>query len=89
MTTFPDDDAYDALVVVREIPFHSLRVHRAPAFRGVAHVARLPGGRIAGRGRMSPRGVRKAATRTTTSALLGLPRDDSRTHRKLLSLVTS
>jgi GTP cyclohydrolase I len=36
---------------------------------------------------MSLRGVQKAGTRTTTSALLGLLRDDARTRQEFLSLV--
>ena len=38
---------------------------------------------------MSLRGVQKAGTRTTTSALLGLLRDDARTRQEFLSLVTA
>jgi GTP cyclohydrolase I len=38
---------------------------------------------------MSLRGVQKAGTRTTTSALLGLLRDDPRTRQEFLSLVTA
>jgi GTP cyclohydrolase IA len=37
---------------------------------------------------MSLRGVQKAGTRTTTSTLLGLLRDDGRTRQEFLSLVT-
>ena len=37
---------------------------------------------------MSLRGVQKAGTRTTTSALLGLLRDDARTRSEFLSLAT-
>jgi GTP cyclohydrolase I len=36
---------------------------------------------------MSLRGVQKAGTRTTTSALMGLLRDDARTRQEFLSLV--
>ncbi|HEU0316631.1 MAG TPA: GTP cyclohydrolase I, partial [Solirubrobacteraceae bacterium] len=82
MTTFPNDGGYDELVVVREIPFHSLCMHHLLPFHGVAHLAYLPGERIIGvvieaeHLCMSLRGVRKPGTRTTTSALLGLLRDD-------------
>ena len=38
---------------------------------------------------MSLRGVQKAGTRTTTSALLGLLRNDPRTRQEFLSLVTA
>jgi GTP cyclohydrolase I len=47
-TTFPNDEHYDELVLVREIPFHSLCEHHLLPFHGVAHVAYLPGERIIG-----------------------------------------
>jgi GTP cyclohydrolase I len=134
LTTFHNDEGYDELVVVREIPFHSLCMHHLLPFHGVAHVAYLPGERIVGLSKlarvvelfarelqlqerltmqianclqehlrpkgvgvvveaehlcMSLRGVQKAGTRTTTSALLGLLRDDARTRQEFLSLVTA
>jgi GTP cyclohydrolase IA len=131
LTTFPNESAYDELVVVRDIPFHSLCMHHLLPFHGVAHVAYLPADRIVGLSKlarvvelfarelqlqerltmqvagclqehlqpkgvgvvveaehlcMSLRGVQKAGTRTTTSALLGLLRDDARTRQEFLSL---
>src|SRR5215217_2834270 len=47
-TTFPNDGDYDELVVVRDIPFHSLCEHHLLPFVGVAHVGYLPGERIVG-----------------------------------------
>jgi GTP cyclohydrolase IA len=47
-TTFPNDEGYDELVVVRDIPFQSLCMHHMLPFHGVAHMAYLPGGRIIG-----------------------------------------
>ena len=47
-TTFPNDDAYDELVLVRSIPFHSLCMHHMLPFHGTAHVGYLPGERIVG-----------------------------------------
>jgi GTP cyclohydrolase I len=133
MTTFPNDAGYDELVVVRDIPFHSLCMHHLLPFHGVAHVAYLPGARIIGLSKlarvvelfsrelqlqerltmqvanclqehlrpkgvgvvleaehlcMSLRGVQKAGSRTTTSALLGLLRDDARSRQEFLSLAT-
>lgn len=133
LTTFPNEARYDELVVVRDIPFHSLCMHHLLAFHGVAHVAYLPGERIVGLSKlarvvelfardlqlqerltmqiatclddalapkgvgvvieaehmcMSLRGVQKPGTRTMTSALLGLLRDDPRTRAEFLSLVT-
>jgi GTP cyclohydrolase I len=47
-TTFPNDEGYDELVVVRDIPFQSLCMHHMLPFHGTAHVAYLPGERIVG-----------------------------------------
>src|SRR4051795_267938 len=47
-TTFPNDGHYDELVLVRDIPFHSLCEHHLLPFHGVAHLAYLPGERIIG-----------------------------------------
>jgi GTP cyclohydrolase I len=47
-TTFVNEDGYDELVLVREIPFHSLCMHHMLPFHGLAHVAYLPGERIVG-----------------------------------------
>jgi len=47
-TTFENTEGYDELVVVRDIPFHSLCMHHLLPFTGVAHVAYLPGERIIG-----------------------------------------
>jgi GTP cyclohydrolase I len=47
-TTFPNDEGYDELVLVRAIPFHSLCMHHLLPFHGVAHIGYLPGERILG-----------------------------------------
>jgi GTP cyclohydrolase I len=48
LTTFPNDEGYDELVLVRDIPFQSLCMHHLLPFHGVAHVAYLPAERIIG-----------------------------------------
>jgi GTP cyclohydrolase I len=48
MTTFPNDEGYEELVLVRDIPFHSLCEHHLLPFRGVAHIGYLPGERLVG-----------------------------------------
>jgi GTP cyclohydrolase I len=48
LTTFPNDEGYDELVLARDIPFHSLCQHHMLPFKGVAHVGYLPGERILG-----------------------------------------
>ena len=48
LTTFPNDEDYDELVLARDIPFHSLCEHHLLPFHGVAHVGYLPAGRILG-----------------------------------------
>lgn len=47
-TTFPNNEAYDELVVVRSIPVQSVCEHHFLPFTGVAHVGYLPGSRIVG-----------------------------------------
>lgn len=44
--TFPE--SYDEMVLVRDIPFHSMCEHHLLPFSGVAHVAYLPNGRVTG-----------------------------------------
>lgn len=48
LTTFPNDEEYDELVVVRDIPVQSVCEHHMLPFVGVAHVGYLPGDRILG-----------------------------------------
>lgn len=48
LTTFPNEEGYDELVLLREIPFHSLCMHHLLPFHGVGHIAYLPGERIIG-----------------------------------------
>jgi GTP cyclohydrolase IA len=48
LTTFPNDEGYDELVIARDIPVHSLCEHHLLPFHGVAHVGYLPGQRILG-----------------------------------------
>ncbi|WP_232807081.1 GTP cyclohydrolase I FolE [Geodermatophilus chilensis] len=48
MTTFPNEEAYDEMVLARDIPFTSLCQHHLLPFTGRAHVAYLPGDRIVG-----------------------------------------
>lgn len=48
LTTFPNREGYDELIVARCIGFHSLCMHHMLPFVGVAHVGYLPGNRILG-----------------------------------------
>jgi GTP cyclohydrolase IA len=48
LTTFPNDEDYDELVLARAIPFRTLCEHHMLLFSGVAHVGYLPGKRILG-----------------------------------------
>lgn len=48
LTTFPNDEGYDELVLARDIPVQSLCEHHMLPFQGVAHVGYLPGERILG-----------------------------------------
>lgn len=48
VTTFANDEGYDELVLVRDIPLRSVCEHHLLPFMGVAHVGYLPGERIVG-----------------------------------------
>ena len=130
-TTFPNDEGYDELVLVRDIAFHSLCEHHLLPFSGVAHVGYLPADRIVGLSKlarvvehfarglqvqerltkqigdwvdkelapkgvgvvleaehlcMSLRGAQAVGSRTVTSSLHGLIRDDARTRSEFLDL---
>jgi len=131
VTTFPNSEGYDELVVARDIPFHSLCQHHLLPFEGVAHVGYLPGHRIVGLSKlarvvelfarrlqvqerltmqiaewleehlgpkgvgvvieaehlcMTLRGVQATGSRTVTSALHGLLREDPGSRQEFLSV---
>ena len=48
LTTFPNEDGYNELVLVRDIPLTSVCEHHLLPFLGRAHVGYLPGDRILG-----------------------------------------
>ncbi|MBV9846436.1 MAG: GTP cyclohydrolase I [Kutzneria sp.] len=48
LTTFPNDEGYDELVLAKGIPVRSVCEHHLLPFVGVAHVGYLPGERILG-----------------------------------------
>ncbi len=131
LTTFPNDENYDELVLARDIPVRSLCEHHMLPFTGVAHVGYLPGGRILGLSKlarvvelfardlqvqerltvqvagwlqehlepkgvgvvieaehmcMSMRGVEAAGSRTVTSAVHGLMRENARSRQEFFAL---
>ena len=130
-TTFPNEDGYDELVLVRDIPFVSLCEHHMLSFHGVAHVGYLPGTRIIGLSKlarlvhyfarslqvqerltkqvadwlrdelapkgvgvvlvaehqcMSIRGVQAVGTKTVTSTMYGLLRDNLASRQEFFNL---
>ncbi|SDH15605.1 GTP cyclohydrolase I [Nonomuraea jiangxiensis] len=48
LTTFPNDEGYDELVLARDIPLRSVCEHHLLPFVGRAHIGYLPGSRILG-----------------------------------------
>lgn len=48
LTTFPNEEGYDELVLARDIPFRTVCEHHLLPFSGLAHVGYLPGERILG-----------------------------------------
>lgn len=53
LTTFPNDEGYDELVLTRHIPLRSVCEHHLLPFVGTAHVGYLPGDRILGLSKMA------------------------------------
>ncbi len=53
-TTFPNEEAYDGLVLVRDVAFTSLCEHHLLPFSGVAHIGYLPDERIVGLSKARP-----------------------------------
>jgi GTP cyclohydrolase I len=62
LTTFPNDERYDELVLARDIPFTSLCEHHLLPFSGTAAVGYLPDTRILGLSKLA-RVVEKFARR--------------------------
>ncbi len=48
VTTFPNDEGYEHMVMEKEIPFYSVCSHHLIPFYGHAHIAYIPGDRIIG-----------------------------------------
>ena len=48
LTTFPNAEGYDELVIVKDIPVRSVCEHHVLPFTGIAHVGYVPGDRILG-----------------------------------------
>jgi len=48
LTTFPNDEGYDEMVIVRDIPVRSICEHHLLPFTGRAAIGYLPGERIVG-----------------------------------------
>jgi GTP cyclohydrolase I len=131
LTTFPNDEGYDELVLAKDIPVQSLCEHHLLPFQGVAHVGYLPGDRILGLSKlarvvelfardfqvqerltkqvadwlqdhldpkgvgvvieaehqcMSLRGVRAVGSRTVTSSLQGILRDNPSSRHEFFAL---
>jgi GTP cyclohydrolase IA len=69
LTTFPNDEGYDELVLARAIPFRTLCEHHMLLFSGVAHVGYLPGEQILGLSKLA-RVVEHFAARPQTQERL-------------------
>ena len=70
MTTFPNDEGYDELVLARAIPFRAVCEHHLLPFSGLAHVGYLPGERILGLSKLARLVEHFAARRPQTQERL-------------------
>ncbi|MDX6296235.1 MAG: cyclohydrolase [Nocardioidaceae bacterium] len=88
-TTFPNDEGYDELVLVRSIPMRSMCEHHMLPFAGVAHVGYLPGSASSSRPSTPAcpcEGVQARGSSTVTSSLQGLVRSDPQWRQEFLAL---
>jgi GTP cyclohydrolase IA len=69
LTTFPNEERYDELVVARAIPFRTVCEHHLMPFAGLAHVGYLPADRILGLSKLA-RVVEHFAARPQTQERL-------------------
>jgi GTP cyclohydrolase I len=53
VTTFPNDEGYEHMVMERDIPFYSMCAHHLVPFYGRAHIAYIPGDSILGLSKFS------------------------------------
>ena len=53
VTTFPNDEHYQAMVMERDLPFYSMCAHHLVPFYGHAHIAYIPSDRIIGLSKFS------------------------------------
>ena len=53
VTTFPNEEGYEHMVMERDIPFYSMCSHHFVPFYGHAHIAYLPGDQIVGLSKFS------------------------------------
>ena len=53
ITTFPNDEGYEHMVMERDIPFYSMCSHHFVPFYGHAHIAYVPGDHIIGLSKFS------------------------------------
>lgn len=53
VTTFPNDEGYEHMVMERDIPFYSMCSHHFVPFYGHAHIAYVPGDQILGLSKFS------------------------------------
>ena len=53
VTTFPNDEGYQAMVMERDLPFYSMCAHHLVPFYGHAHIAYIPSDRIIGLSKFS------------------------------------
>ncbi|CAA9997042.1 unnamed protein product [Nesidiocoris tenuis] len=89
------DEDHDEMVLVKDIEMFSMCEHHLVPFYGKVSIAYLPNNKILGLSKLARhmcmvmRGVQKINSKTMTSTMLGVFRDDPKTREEFLNLVQS
>ncbi|RLV98265.1 hypothetical protein DV515_00010919, partial [Chloebia gouldiae] len=89
------DEDHDEMVIVKDIDMFSLCEHHLVPFVGKVHIGYLPNKQVLGLSKLARhmcmvmRGVQKMNSKTVTSTMLGVFREDPKTREEFLTLIRS
>ncbi|XP_047719911.1 GTP cyclohydrolase 1 isoform X3 [Prionailurus viverrinus] len=89
------DEDHDEMVIVKDIDMFSMCEHHLVPFVGKVHIGYLPNKQVLGLSKLARhmcmvmRGVQKMNSKTVTSTMLGVFREDPKTREEFLTLIKS